>query len=140
MSYKKQKSFGSNIGSLSLVVVFSILSLTVFAILAYVSANSEYKLAKKFGQSVENLYAADYKAYETLEKIKLGMETSETFTIDEYGRVFLFVPVDEYRRLNVSALILGEEIDIISWNTENTSTQAFDESLPVWTGNEGVLQ
>lgn len=140
MSYKKQKSFGSNIGSLSLVVVFSILSLTVFAILAYVSANSEYKLAKKFSQSVENLYAADYKAYETLEKIKLGMETSETFTIDEYGRVSLFVPVDEYRRLNVSALILGEEIDIISWNTENTSTQAFDESLPVWTGNEGVLQ
>ena len=142
MKDNQHKITSTNIGSLSLVMVFSVLILTVFAILSFVTAKNDYELAKKFASSAENYYIADYKASEALEEIAKGKEPA-CEDISEYiinDNVFSFsVPIDEHQLLKVSAKVTESKFNILSWKAESISPQIFDESIPVWTGEEGVL-
>lgn len=62
--------FGMNIGSASLVLIFAVLCLTLFATLTLLSAKNEMKLTCKYEESVTQYYAADSKAQEDLQCIE----------------------------------------------------------------------
>ncbi|MEG1615109.1 MAG: hypothetical protein RR343_06465, partial [Oscillospiraceae bacterium] len=65
----QRKTAGVNVGGASIIMVFSVLCLTIFAVLTLVSANAESTLAKKSVASVENYYSADAKVTDTLSKV-----------------------------------------------------------------------
>ena len=48
-----RQSSGINIGSASIIMVFSVLCLTVFTVLTFVTANNEYKLSVKSADQVK---------------------------------------------------------------------------------------
>lgn len=133
-----KKSAGINVGSASLVMVFAVLALTVFAVLSLVTANNELKLANKFCASIENYYSADYIACDILEDIKMSMENNTAIDIesvtfqDTIG--YFQVPIDEGQSLSVKIDIEDNDIEILSWQIINTIEQNYDTNLNVWSG------
>jgi len=67
---KAKKSHGVNTGSVSLIMIFTVLCLTVFAILTLVSANAEYKLSEKYAKSIDEYYANDYNATDFINMVQ----------------------------------------------------------------------
>lgn len=66
---KAKKSHGINVGSVSLIMIFTVLCLTIFAILTLVSANAEYRLSKKYSASINEYYLNDYNASEFVNSV-----------------------------------------------------------------------
>jgi len=141
---KQHKSAGVNIGSASLVMVFVVLALTIFAVLSLVSANNELRLSAKFSESVKNYYAADYKACTIIETIENKVDSKTAIDLPEVlfeGSIGSFsVPINDYQDLCVEVDISDIQLQILSWQVKNTMKQVYDNSVPVWTGGEGVFQ
>ncbi|MGL4738271.1 MAG: hypothetical protein ACRCW2_12550 [Cellulosilyticaceae bacterium] len=65
----KTKKMCVGIGSLSMVTLFVVLCLTIFAILALITVDRDYKLTQKTTQSVLDFYEADAAAEQKLATI-----------------------------------------------------------------------
>lgn len=132
------KASGINVGSASLVMVFAVLSLTIFAVLSLLTSNNEFKLANKLAISIENYYGADYTACGMLSDIEKNIENNEPINIDgvilENNISTFLVPIDEGQSLRVSADFQNNDIKILSWQVINTIPQNYDNSLNIWTG------
>lgn len=62
MAEKKRFAQGVNVGSSSILVTFVLLCLVTFAALAFVSANSDYKLSKQTAERTTRFYEANHMA------------------------------------------------------------------------------
>lgn len=126
---RTSRASGINIGSASIIMVFAVLALTVFAVLSFVTALNERKLADKAKQAAVNYYAADSEAARIL----------NSFIADGYLPNFAetynyTVDIDDKQQLCVSLADNGEGIDIREWVIAPTGTWNPDESLNVFTG------
>ncbi|MDR1320409.1 MAG: hypothetical protein LBK56_03140 [Gracilibacteraceae bacterium] len=63
---EKQQTGGLSVGGSSILVIFVVLSLTIFAALSFMSARADLRLAEKQAQSALEYYAADSAATRTL--------------------------------------------------------------------------
>ena len=73
MDAKKQSRFSPPaVGGTSLLVVFAVLCLTVFALLSLATVQADRRLADSAVQGVADYYAADCKAQETLARLRNG--------------------------------------------------------------------
>ena len=72
----KEKSLKSFIGmsAISLAVILIVLAIACFAVLTYVSADSEYKLSEKSSAAVDDYYRADALANEKLREISAAIK------------------------------------------------------------------
>ena len=67
---KKQiSSFGLGVGATSIVMIFVLLCLVVFAVLSLVSANAAWKLSSRLAERTESYYNACSRSEELLEQI-----------------------------------------------------------------------
>ena len=81
MKQNKQQSTFINIGSSSLLMVFLVLCLTTFAILALSSAQSDYSFSKKFAEHKTEYYEASSRAEMILGEIdQILAETAKQVT------------------------------------------------------------
>lgn len=132
-----RKSAPINIGSSSIMMLFAVLCLTVFAVLSLVSARSQASLAKKSADAVSAYYAADTRAAELYEELRAG-GIPEGVTVNELpdGTYYGYdVPVDEKQALSVLILQAGETFEILSWKVYATGAWNADEQINVWDGN-----
>ena len=151
MKKKTQFSSGINVGSASLAMV-SILCLTVFSVLSLITANNDYKLAEKNSSSLKEYYSADYNATEFANALITTFTSSpsaddeETVNKhkDEYslneknenGIITAAFPINEKTALSASLEIKDGKATILKWRIEDTYTQEYDTSLPVWNGED----
>ncbi len=140
---QKRKVGGMNIGSASLVMVFSVLCLTIFAVLSVVTARNEWRLAEKSAQAVTDYYTADSLAAEILDEIsrdengQLSLPSSREGTLESVnGTDYLnyFVSIDEYQRLWVQVYDDQGVIKIARWEVEEQGLWNADQSINVWGG------
>lgn len=68
----KKKSIGVGIGTCSLMMIFTVLCLTIFAVLSLLQANSAYAQSVNYADSVINYYDADSKAMQIKALIEAG--------------------------------------------------------------------
>lgn len=68
-SVHKKSEIGVGIGSTSIIMVFVVLCLTTFGVLALVTVDGEYKLTQKTAESITHFYEADSQAEELLAQI-----------------------------------------------------------------------
>ena len=154
MKKKTQFSSGINVGSASLAMVFSILCLTVFSVLSLITANNDYKLAEKNSSSLKEYYSADYNATEFANALITTYTSSSSAyneeTVnkhkDEYSlneknengiiTAAFSVPINEKTALSASLEIKNGKATILKWRIEDTYTQEYDTSLPVWNGED----
>jgi hypothetical protein len=84
MSKKEKKaSFGVNIGSSSILLIFVILCLVSFAVLSIVSANADKKLSSKVMSRTDAYYNACNSAEDILEALDFELVNAYTSTSDE---------------------------------------------------------
>lgn len=131
MEDKKRISMPVTGGS-SLLVIFAVLALTIFAILTVSTVTADEKLADRTAAAVKDYYEADCTAEEILAQLRSG-QLPEGVTGD--GGVYSYVcTVSETQELQVEVRVDGTEYEILRWQLVSVSEWVNDESLPVWDG------
>lgn len=127
------------VGGISLLVVFAVLCLTVFALLALTTVQADTRLADASAEAVTDYYAADCQAQEILARLRNG-EIPEGVEIT--GAVAsCAVPISDTQELQIEVrldrLLWGMETDgytVLRWQAVPTGAWEADESIDVWDG------
>ena len=129
---KKQNSFSlTPVGGSSLLVIFAVLCLTVFALLSLSSVQAERRLADAAAQSVIDYYRADLQAEEIFARLQNGERLEG---IEENDGLWEFaVPISQRQVLSVALKHEREDWAVLRWQTV-TSEGELDQSLHVWQG------
>jgi hypothetical protein len=130
------------IGLLTLLVIFSVLCLTILAILSYSTAKYERGLAQKNADSAAAYYKADSWCTDAVNDLHsvwkaggdLGAEAAKYGGTYKDGVITLACQVDDARLLTVT-VAAAESFEVTAWNTVSAGDWAPDESLHVWSGD-----
>jgi len=135
---------GIGIGSASVVLVFAVLCLTVFALISYTSARNDKALSDVEEQLVIKYYEADtlaecilaeLLAADTIPGSVLGVNISARWDTELGARTAEFSCImSDDRELNIKVALRGDSYDILNWKMRNTGTWQIDDSLSVWLG------
>ena len=134
------------VGSASIVLVFSVLCLTIFTIMSYVSALTETNLIDAEVHRVRSYYMADTLAVQTLAIVLAASEVPEQIGeiyIDSYwdwdalAEIVTFaVPMTDDFDLNVQVAITEDAYVILHWIVYKAGEWVADDRLDVWQGDE----
>lgn len=128
---KKQRFSAPAIGGSSLLVIFAVLCLTVFALLSLNTVLAEQRIADASVRAVREYYEADLQAERIFARLRAG-ETVAGVQTD--GSFFAYsCPITENRILEVELRKDGDRWHICRWQVVAHS-QPISETLPVWDG------
>lgn len=137
----KNRTRGIGVGTISLIMIFSVLCLTIFAMLTLSTANAEKALADRSSAFVRGYYEADSAATkiraQILESYKNGLTPHH---IDGVEIEFIESPGDDtyvsYECVvnDVQNLLVALKLDdtgdtVLTWRITYSSDWAFDDSL-----------
>ena len=123
---KKERFSPPAVGGVSLLVVFAVLCLTIFALLGLATVQADSRLADASAKNVADYYAADCEAQVILARLRAG-EVPEGVT-ESNGVDFYTGPVGETQKIEVEISLDGQNYDILRW-----------QLVPAWTqGEEGT--
>lgn len=144
---KKKSAGGLGLGSVSVVVIFAVLCLTVFAVLSLTTARNGASLAEVSAQAVSDYYEADLRCSEMVQNLVDVLEAGgdvEALTqslgadsqwVDDALEVSFSQPAGEKQELAVRLrLRAGQELEILTWQIQDAGQWVPDEGLSVWTG------
>ena len=122
------------VGGSSLLVIFAVLCLTVFAVLSLAQAQADRRLAQNSWSAVTGYYRADCQAQEILSRLRAG-ERPQGVT-EEGENVFSYAcPISDAQTLEVRVRLTGENYEILSWRAVFTADWQADEDLDLWDGS-----
>lgn len=120
------------VGGISLLVIFIVLCLTVFALLSLSSAQADGRLSTASAEAVRAYYAADCEAEEILAQLRQG-NIPEGVAVSG-NRYCYECAVTDTQKLVVEAEITGGDYRILRWQTESTLLWQEDDGLQLWDG------
>lgn len=134
------------LGGASLVLIFSVLCLAIFAVLALASANRERALTDRLKVSTDAYYAADSRAVEIEVKLREALARGETpseidgVPVAAQNDTYAYAcPIDERRSLAVvlraSRNRLPFLLQPLQWCETDTADWTPREELDVWKGD-----
>lgn len=127
-----KKSAFSAVGISSLLVIFAVLCLTVFALLSVSTVQAQQRLAEKSRAAVTGYYHADREAEEILARLR-GGECPENVT--QNGDVFTYTcRISDTQALAVCVKVSGGAYTVLQWQTVSTVHWDAEDQLPVWSG------
>ena len=129
----KKSDTPTAVGGSSLLVIFVILCLTVFAVLSLSSVRADGRLSEASGSAVRAYYEADCKAEEILAQLRAGV-VPEGVTA-EGNRYRYECAVSDTHKLAVEVEMTGECYRILRWQTESGGLWQAENELKVWDGN-----
>ena len=137
-------SFGTGVGSSSILVIFVILCLVSFATLSIVSANADYKLSSKVLNRSTAYYEASNQAEQSLAELDKTLQfvykssSSEDEYFDTVGENKCFaIPISDLQTLEITIQIKYPQSDedtyyeITSWQVVVTGDLDYDSTLHV---------
>jgi len=134
------------LGGASLVLIFSILCLAIFSVLALSSANREKTLTDRLKASTEAYYAADSRAVEIEIKLREALARGETpseidgVAVTAQDDTYTYAcPIDERRTLAVVLKAARNQLPVtlqtLQWCEISTADWTPQEELDVWKGD-----
>ena len=120
------------VGGSSLLVIFIVLCLVVFAMLSLSSVQADGRLSKASAEAVHAYYAADCEAETILAQLRQGI-VPEGVRVSE-NRYRYECTISETQRLVVEVEINGEDYRVLRWQTESTLTWEEKDTLNLWDG------
>ena len=120
------------VGGSSLLVIFTVLCLTVFAMLGLGTVQASGRLTDASADSVSTYYAADLQAETILARLR-NCETVEDVVWDG-GCCVYSVPVSERQVLAVTVRLTEHDYEILRWQTLSTAVWETDDSIELWDG------
>ena len=121
------------IGGSSLLVIFAVLCLTVFALLSLSTAQAEKRLSDASAQAVAGYYDADSAAEAILAQLRAG-ETPEGVTALGGGRYQYACPISDRQTLEVEVQVQGGAYQVLRWQAVSSLDWQADEDRNVWNG------
>jgi len=143
----KQKSRGMGVGTVSLIMIFSVLCLTVFAMLTLSTSNAEKVLADRTAAFIQGYYDADCLATAVLAELSASRAEGNypdtacgvEITYDEASGGAKLAnytcKVTDVQDLVVMIELSENHEKVMQWKTEYSQTWEFDDSLTVWDGD-----
>lgn len=130
------KRGGGISGAVSLVMIFCVLCLAVFAVLTLATADREAKLAEMTARNAADYCEADRRAVEVVAALQRGKSVPEDITVTWSDNVASFtVPISETQSLDAAVRVQdGNPCEILRWRTVYTGEWEPDEYLNVWDG------
>ena len=120
------------VGLSSLLVIFAVLCLTVFAVLSLSTVRADRRLQEKSVSAVEGWYAADAAAETILARLRAGETVPH---VEQDGNVYRYAcEISETQALAVEVRVDGTNYEVLRWQAMSTADWQADTSLPVWTG------
>lgn len=148
MNEEKKRLSPPAVGGSSLLVIFAVLCLTIFALLSMSTVQADKRLSDASAQAVRGYYEADAQAEAILAHLRAG-EVPEGVTVTELhlqsgdsGAGYLAAdyacPISDTQVLRVTAVFydgLGDNYEILRWQAVFAGEWAPDDSINVWDGN-----
>ena len=119
------------VGISSLLVIFTVLCLTVFALLSLSTVQAEKRLSQSSAQAVENYYRADCQAETIFAQLRAGALPREVTLAQGVYRYS--VPIGEELALQVELTRVGDCWTVLRWQALAPERELVD-GLPVWDG------
>ena len=120
------------VGLSSLLVIFAVLCLAVFALLTVSTARADANLSRKNREAALQYYQAELEADRCIARLRGGEVLPG---VNREGDIYTFsCPVSDTKMLEVQVLIQGESCRILRWQSVSTTHWKTDEKLPVWSG------
>lgn len=111
----------STLGGTSLMMIFAVLCLTVFAVLSLSTAKAGDQLSLSTQEAVQAYYKADNEAEEILSSLRRGEYLED---VQEEDGVYSYrCPINERLSLYVSVRMEGTDYTVLQWQA------AVDESM-----------
>ena len=130
MKREKERFSAPAAGGVSLLVVFAVLCLTVFALLSLATAQADVRLAEASARSVKAYYAADCRAQELLARLKNGEFPEDVYLEGEH---YVYeVPISDSQKLAVE---LSRDFTVLRWQAISAREWENDETLDIWDGD-----
>ena len=139
-----KNSGGIGVGSASIVLVFAVLSLTVFSLITYVVASNDKALVVAEAQLVKGFYEADSLSERIVAEILASdyiPASIQGIDIEHYWDMYLDAevveftcPVSDKKALYVRFAAREDSHDILTWRMYDTDEWDFNDRLNVWLG------
>lgn len=120
------------VGASSLLVIFAVLCLTVFALLSVSTVRADQRLSDQALTAAEGYYEADCMAESILARLRAGEVPAGVTGKD--GVYTYACAVSDTQALVVEAAVDGEDYTILRWQVVSESQWQADDRLPVWNG------
>ena len=143
---EKKKTAPPAVGGSSLLTVFAVLALTVFALLSLSTVRADVRLADAAAEAVTDYYAADCRAQEILARLRAGGPLPEGVEItgsDDRGNYMYYtVPISDTQELQVEVYLAWDEgwgrdasgYTILRWQAASSVEWMGSDSFTVWDG------
>ena len=120
------------VGGSSLLVIFAVLCLTVFALLGLSTVQAGGRLSQSSAQAVSAHYAADCQAEEIFARLRSGeLPAGVTHSNTVY---FYICPISDTQQLRVELQKEADGWTVLRWQAESTADWEPNDSLHVWDG------
>jgi hypothetical protein len=129
---RKENMFVPTIGGTSLLVMFAVLCLTVFALLTLGTVQADRRLSNASLKASVDYYAADVRAETIFAQIRQG-DVPEGVTVENDTYAYS-CPISETQALAVEVTLNGSNYTVLRWQAVSTAQWDPDNSLPVWDG------
>ena len=121
------------VGGSSLLVIFAVLCLTVFALLGLSTVQADRRLSDASAEAVRAYYEADVQAETVLAQLREG-QVPEGVAVN--GEFYAFgCPISDTQELLVQLRRSGETWEFLSWKAVSFASWETDDSLSVWDGD-----
>ena len=130
---KQDKTFSMpSVGISSLLVIFAVLCLTVFALLSVSTVQAQRRLADSTNQAVTGYYTAECTAHEILAELRSGGLPA---AVTREGDIYTYAcRITDNQALAVRVEVKDSDYRILCWQAVSTADWEADNRLPVWTG------
>lgn len=129
-----KKTSISAVGISSLLVIFAVLCLTVFALLSVSTVQAQLRLAENTRRAITGYYSADCEAERILACLRSGQRPEN---VEQNGDIFTYTcPISDTQALAVCVKCSGAEYTVLRWQTISVSQWDAEDKLPVWNGQE----
>ena len=130
MDRAEQKVQSPMVGGSSLLVIFAVLCLTVFALLGFSTVQADRRLEQISVQAVEDYYAADTQAERILAQLRNGQTPAGVQLRD--GIYSYCCRISDNQAIQVQ--VRAEDWKVLRWQSVSTIPWTESDSLQVWDG------
>ncbi|MBE6598236.1 MAG: hypothetical protein E7638_02200 [Ruminococcaceae bacterium] len=125
---------GGLVGVSSLFVIFAVLCLTIFALLAIEAAMNDERMSLRSLDTTVSFYKAETEAERILAELRVGQ--IPTGVAEENGVFSYSCPISETMHISVCVAV-GENgaYQILQWQTVSDVVWEEDTGIDVWDGN-----
>ena len=134
MDSQQQKPQAPMVGGSSLLVIFAVLCLTVFALLAISTVQADDRLSRASVEAVTAYYEADCEAERVLAQLREGKLVDGVYVGNNTYRYV--IRVSDTQQLFAEVAVRGEnDWDVLCWRTVSTTQSQAEGLLNVWIGD-----